>query len=310
MTVQMIYDLLKNNMCFQDEALKKLIWVLYKDFCLDSNFKQNIMLLGERGSGKTTMLRETATLMDIPMAEIYNMFMPGGFNVNLFLNGFSQMMEQSEDGRGILLLHDFQDSFIYGSSSSFISMLAAGQLFLGDYGYYDISNIIFVGEIDSNQMEHVFVEKRDYYEDFLNYEFLSPTLNAIKDYLRDDNQIVVTEDGHKQVSLQLEQYISEQIKKRFLSASCSKVFPYKIFTQGMRTEDIIKALYSPVSILNLYRDDLTEEYINSANFINKVAYYIMESDDGLHSAAHAIEDVALNDCKHGEKVLKKGSLLF
>lgn len=70
------YSLLKDNICMQDEALRKLIWVLYRNFYLNGNFKQNILLIGERGTGKTTMLKEVADFMDIPMGDVYDMFAP------------------------------------------------------------------------------------------------------------------------------------------------------------------------------------------------------------------------------------------
>ena len=79
---------------------------------------------------------------------------------------------------------------------------------------------------------------------------------------------------------------------------------------GMGAKEIESALNSPISVLNLYRDELSDVYINSDDFINKVVYYIMESNDGLHSVSKAIENVVLNDFKHSDKVLKKNSVLF
>lgn len=304
------YSLLKDNICVQDEALRKLIWCLYSNFYLNNNFKQNILLIGERGSGKTTILKEVADLMDIPIGDVYDMFAPSGFNVDLFLNGLYKMMNNSEDGRGILLLHDFQNSFIYGSSSGIISMIEANQFNLGEYGYFDVSNVVFVGEVDNNQMQHVFVEETDYLDDFSNGEFMSPTLNIVKNYIRDDNKIFETEDGVKIPNLKFENYISKQIKARFLAPNCLNAFKCRIFMDGMGADEITSALNSPLSALNLYKNELTDEYINSEDFIKKVVYYIMESNDGLHSTSKAIENVVLNDCKHNSKVLKKDSILF
>ena len=168
MQEQIIYDLLKDELMIQDEPLRKLIWVLDKNFYTDGDFKQNILLIGERGSGKTTMLRETAKLMEIPMGEVYNMFVPNGFNVSLFYNGVSQMMSDSESGKGILLLHDFQDSFIYGSSDAFNSMIASGTIDLGDGVYWDVSDITFVGEIDTNNVDDLFPRECNYLDDLEN----------------------------------------------------------------------------------------------------------------------------------------------
>ena len=78
---------------------------------------------------------------------------------------------------------------------------------------------------------------------------------------------------------------------------------------NMNSQEIMKALKSPYSALNLYKNDLTCEYINSDEFVNKVVYNILESGEGLHYVMMAIEDAILDDHKYKQKVLKKGSLL-
>lgn len=311
MDEQIIYSLLKENLCVQDEALRKLIWTLYRNFHFSSNFQQNVLLIGERGTGKTTMVREVADLMDIPMGEVYDMFLPGGFNVSLFLNGIYQIMSKGENiGNGILLIHDFQNSFLYGSSTGFNAMLASKTMNLGEAGYFDVSNITFVGEIDTNQMKDIFPKERDVLTDLEDNYFMSPTLNLVKEYLDDTNTIRVDENGYKSVDLRFEKNLVGQIRKRFLSPGCSEAFGQKIYMENMGREEILKAMNSPFSVLNLYRNDLEEEYITSDEFVKKVVYQVLESGEGLHSLSSAIEEVALNDYKRNEKVLKKGSLLL
>ena len=309
MQEQIIYDLLKDELMIQDEPLRKLIWVLDKNFYTDGDFKQNVLLIGERGSGKTTMLRETAKLMEIPMGEVYNMFVPNGFNVSLFYNGVSQMMSDSESGKGILLLHDFQDSFIYGSSDAFNSMIASGTIDLGDGVYWDVSDITFVGEIDTNNVDDLFPRECNYLDDLENNNFKSPVLNMIKDFFSQDNVVYEDENGNRNVNLGFYNYITKQIKERFLSKVCSDVFNRRIFMDNMGSQEIMKALKSPHSALNLYKNDLTYEYINSDEFVNKVVYNILESGEGLHYLMMAIEEAISHDCKYNHKVLKKGSLL-
>ena len=77
----------------------------------------------------------------------------------------------------------------------------------------------------------------------------------------------------------------------------------------MGSKEICDALYSPHSALNLYKNDLLDDYFNSSAFIQKVVYQIMESGEGLHYVTKAVEDVLSHDVKQNEKVLKKGSLL-
>ena len=305
----LLYELLKENLRIQDEPLKKLIWVLDKNFNSDYNMKQNILLIGERGSGKTTMLREVAELMEIPMGEIYNMFLPGGFNVNLFYNGVSQMMRDSSTGKGILLLHDFQNSFIYGTSDVFNAMIASGVLELGEDSYWDVSNITFIGEIDITNAEELFPKERDFLTDWQNGQFASPVLNVVQSQISNDNIIMVDEEGNKIPNVGFVRFVTNQIRNRFLSSYCAEAFQRKIFMNDMGSKEIYEALCSPHSALNLYRNDLDDDYMHSDAFIQKVVYQIMESGEGLHYVTTAVEDVLSHDVKQNKKVLKKGSLL-
>lgn len=309
MQEQLVYNVLKDELVIQDEPLRKLIWTLDKNFYTNGDFKQNILLIGERGSGKTTMLRETAKLMEIPMGEIYNMFVPHGLNVSLFYNGVSQMMRDSESGKGILLLHDFQNSFIYGSSDAFNSMIASGTIDLGDGVYWDVSDITFVGEIDTNDADDLFPRECDSFADLENGNFKSPALNIIQDYFSQDNVVYEDENGNKMANLGFFNYVTKQIRDRFLSKVCLDVFNRRIFMDNMGSQEIMKALKSPYSALNLYKNDLTCEYINSDEFVSKVVYNILESGEGLHYVMPAIEETVAHDCKYNSKVLKKGSLL-
>lgn len=305
----LLYELLKENLRIQDEPLKKLIWVLDKNFNSDYNMKQNILLIGERGSGKTTMLREVAELMEIPMGEIYNMFTTGGFNVNLFYNGVSQMMRDSSTGKGILLLHDFQNSFIYGTSDVFNAMIASGVLELGEDSYWDVSNITFIGEIDITNAEELFPKERDFLTDWQNGQFASPVLNVVQSQISNDNTITIDEEGNKIPNVGFVRFVTNQIRNRFLSSYCAEAFQRKIFMNDMGSKEIYEALCSPHSALNLYRNDLDDDYMHSDAFIQKVVYQIMESGEGLHYVTTAVEDVLSHDVKQNKKVLKKGSLL-
>ena len=305
----LLYELLKENLRIQDEPLKKLIWVLDKNFNSDYNMKQNILLIGERGSGKTTMLREVAELMEIPMGEIYNMFTTGGFNVNLFYNGVSQMMRDSSTGKGILLLHDFQNSFIYGSSDVFNAMIASGVLELGKDSYWDVSNITFIGEIDTTNAEELFPKERDFLTDWQNGQFASPVLNVVQSQISNDNTITIDEEGNKIPNVGFVRFVTNQIRNRFLSSYCAEAFQRKIFMDDMGSKEIYEALCSPHSALNLYKNDLDDDYMHSEDFIQKVVYQIMESGEGLHYVTTAVEDVLSHDVKQNKKVLKKGSLL-
>ena len=303
----LIYEALKDELRIQDEALRKLIWILDKNFNYD-DFKQNLLLIGKRGSGKTTMVRKVAEMMEIPMGEVYNMFVPGGFNADLFLNGVLKLLNDSFDGKGILLLHDFQNSFIYGSSNVFNSMIASGVINLGDDKYLDVSNITFVGEMDTNNVTDLFPKDVDFLEEFKNYRFMSPTLNILYENLSDDNIIGTDEDNNLIASLGLEKYVAGKIRESFLSTGCQNAFGEKIYMNDMNLDEILNALKSPLSALNLYRNDLNNEYFSSEGFVRKVACQIMESGEGLHYVRRAASDTISHDFMSNSKILKKESL--
>ena len=304
----LIYELLKDELRIQDKALRKLIWLFNKIFYSECDFKQNILLIGKRGSGKTTMLKKVAELMEIPMGEVYNMFGMDGYNGDLFVNGIYQMMNDSSDGRGILLLHDFQNNFIYDTSDGFNSMIASGIMQIGDGAFYNTSNITIVGEIDTNNVTDLFPKDRDYLADFENYRFMSPTLNLLYDYISDDNKIYVNENNNKVASLGLEKYVAGRIRSSFLSTCTQNAFGEKIYMDDMNMEIILSALKSPLSDLNLYRDDLSKDYLLSDAFVKEIAYQIMESGEGLHYVRKAALDTIFRDIKYNNKILKKDFL--
>lgn len=307
MQKRQLYELLKENLCVQDEALKKLIWVLDNNFYSNLNFKNNILLIGGRGSGKTTMVKETADLMELPFGEVYNMFTPQGINYELFVVGLSQMMRDSVCGEGIILLHDFQNEFLY-DNGTFNAKIASGTLNFENETYFDVSNITFIGEIDTNCMEDIFPEQIDYLADLEENRFMSPTLQLLYEHLTDDNVIFTDDDHHQHASLRLEKYFANQVRSRFLSSTCEAAFQTKIFMEDMNRMQLLKALRSPISAVNLYRGDLTQEYIESDVFLTKIVNQIMESNKGLHSVSEAIENTISHDCRQNQKILKKDSI--
>ena len=293
MNRQVIYELLKDNLCIQDKALQKLVWALYNNFYNDS-VKQNILLIGDRGTGKTTMLKEAADLMDIPFGEVHNAFSFENINMNLLSNGLVQLGMNSDTYEGILLLHDFQDAFIRGHSLEFNAMVASNVLNLNN------------GEIDTDNVRDIFGNDL-ILSDLDTNDFTSPTLSIIQGYLTNVNRIKEDEDGNKSANIGFEKYVSNVIKSRFLASTTLDVFKQRIYMEDMGAS-IVKALSSSISALNLYKDDLLEDYVSSEEFVRKVAGYILESGEGLHATNAAIENTFMNDYKHGAKVLKKNSI--
>ena len=126
--------------------------------------------------------------------------------------------------------------------------------------------------------------------------------NIIEDIVLFDEENINPSDIYS------DQY-KEAIRRVFLSIDCKKVFGLKIYMDDMQTNDICKALKSPISELHTYSDDLCEEYINSPAFVYSVASHIRESLVGLHDLDDAVRDVASFDSKRKIKVYKDNSLM-
>ncbi len=303
-----ILESLKEKLCVQENVLKALIWTLKKNYY--GSLSQNILLLGPQGTGKTTLVKETLNALQIPYGEVYDMF-GDETNIALFIKGLIQIANNNQDGKfeGALLIHDMENCFLHDGFSSFSSIVNAGTFLFQDEQMFDISKITFIGEVNTNSLEEIFPKANDFEKDFENGYFVSPILQMVKEITTDENVVVKDENGNTITSPYLYRYIVQKLKQQFLSPNCTKTFGRQIFMDNMTFDDTIKAVNSPVSILNEYRDDLMDEYINSEEFVKKVANEVIESGMMLHSLAGAIEDVAINDYKHKVKVFKKNSLL-
>lgn len=304
-----IYELLKDELKIQDEALKKLIWVIYRNFYYDGDM-QNVLLLGNHGTGKTTLVRKVTNLLDIPLAEVYDMF-DGDIDYNAFVGGLYDLASQNDDEKahGVMLMHDFQDSFLYGNFSEISRGISSNNFHFGDNHLYKSSGIMFIGEVNTSYMENIFNKDVDLLEELENNNFLSPTLRLIRSIEDDGAVINVDSKGNRKVELDFEKAICMQIRRIFLSDECKRAFSKKIYMEPLDKKLILNALVSEISPLNLYNDDLEEDYKNSLDFQKKVAYEVIERMNGLCELTEAIENVALEDYKKGYKVLKKGSLL-
>ncbi len=303
-----IFNSLKNTLCVQEEVLRKLIWTLKRNYY--GNLSQNILLLGPQGSGKTTMIKKTLESLDIPYGEVYDMY-SDDVEILAFIKGLIQIASKNSDNKlsGALLIHNMEDCFLNGGFNSLTSIINAGNFVYQDDQVFDISNITFIGEVNTNYLNDVFPKENDFVKDFDEELFMSPILRIVKEITTEDNIIIKDEAGNLITTPYLQRYVEQKVKSAFLSATCVKTFGRQIFMDDMTFNDTIKAVNSPISVLNEYRDDLDDEYIDSDDFVKKVAAIIIESDTGLHSLADAIENVAVNDFNHKVKVFKQDSLL-
>lgn len=307
METREIYDELSQLLCNQDKALKDLVWTIDRNQKLSR--PRNVLLVGELGSGKSTMVELTACKMGIPLAEMAGFCTPNGLEPMALFNAFSKLYvaNDNESLKGIVLIHDMKDCFLYGGFSALHSLIMSGT-FTFENRIMDISNTMFVGEIDNNGFEDCFCPKPVYTEDNLEEAILSLEYSGdevqkiIRDLIDFGNEIDDAEDIYR------EQY-RDALASTFLSVECSKSFSKKIFMENMCADDIKKVLTSPISELQTYNDDLEDDYISSPHFISSVANHIRESKVGLHDLDDAVQEVARNDSKRKIKVYKEHSLM-
>ncbi len=307
MDVKNVYNELNEMLCNQDKALKELVWTIEQNKKLKR--PKNALLVGSFGSGKTTMVELTAEKMGVPLVSVYGSCTSGGFNPKVFYDAFIKLyIDNKREGcQGIVLIQDMRDCLIYGGFSDISSFITSGS-----YNYQnriiDISKTMFIGEIDDNNFEDCFIPKPVYTLENLDEAFL------MEDFDKDEVKNILEElvlfncDIENAIDVYSPQYRAA-LRRLFLSADCTKIFNKKIFMECMQTENIQAALNSPISELNVYKDDLCEEYIESPHFINSVAAHIRESMVGLHDLDEAVRDTARFDSQRKIKVYKENSLL-
>lgn len=307
MDANKIYSELSELLCNQDKALKNLVWTVVQNQKLAK--PKNALLVGELGSGKTTMVELMANKMNIPFVSVSGAWTSNGFEPSVLNDAFSRLFIENdrESCQGIVLVEDMKNCFIYGGFSSISSLITSGS-FVYDGRFMDVSHTMFIGEIDNNDFEDCFVEKPEYTLENIDEIFLPENcdVDEVKRILEDIAEFGMELDVSPDV---YSDEFRDALRRTFLSIECSKAFNKKIFMERMYTENICKALKSPVSEIHKYDDDLCEEYIRSPRFINLVAGHIKESLIGLHDLDDAVQEVADNDNKRKIKVYKEGSLM-
>ena len=307
MDIREKYNELNSLLCNQDKALKELVWTIHQNKKLA--IPRNVLLIGELGSGKTTMVENVAEKMDIPLAEVSGFCSMNGISPVFLYNALCKLFvkNNSEEFKGIILIHDMRECFLYGGLDV-LNALFTSKLFSYENHLIDISKVMFIGEVDINGFEDCFIEKPIYTLE--NLDEISFDEKYCGDEVRKIIHDMIFVDNEDE---EVEEYYSyayrQALKNTFLSLECKRAFNKKIFMESMKFENIKKVLESPISELRVYNEDLDENYMSSSQFINSIVNHIQESTVGLHDLDDAVHDVTKHDYKRKVKVYKDNSLL-
>ncbi len=153
MDLNRIYDRARRDVVGQDEALKKLILAVNRNL-IDGHYnRENVILKGDRGTGKTLICETVAREMRIPFTQIDLSFADDKLrdtHIEEALTGFAQELESSELS-GIVLFDGFDKLISENKDNNVVSLTKQNNYFLANgrleiYGIFDISRITFVAE--------------------------------------------------------------------------------------------------------------------------------------------------------------------
>lgn len=302
-----IYNEVRELFCTQDKALKELIWTIATNQKLSR--PKNVLLVGGTGTGKTTMVELVASKMEMPLAKVSGLCASNGYAPEVLYEAFTKLyiLNNKDNFHGIVLIEDMRNCFLYGGFSDLNSMITSGT-FHFDNRLMDISDTMFIGEVNNYKLEDCFTKKPEFTLENLDEAFLSDDFDSDEIKMLISDLIEFGNEENDASDIYADQF-RDALKRTFLSIECSKAFSKKIFLEGMKTEDICQALKSPISELQVYQDDLCDEYMQSNHFINSVASHISESLIGLHDLDDAVSEVASFDSKRKMKVYKDNSLM-
>ena len=107
------------------EALKELVWTVARNEKLDR--PKNVLLVGEVGTGKSTMVECVANKMNKSLAKVSGLCTSNGMNPKVLYDAFLRLHCSNKDGslKGIVLIEDMRNCFIYGGFSDISSLITS-----------------------------------------------------------------------------------------------------------------------------------------------------------------------------------------
>lgn len=161
MKLAKVYAKVKRSVVHQDEAIKKMILTVNHNLKYGLYNKQNILLLGSVGVGKTLLCGKCAEAMGLPFYRINGAFADGSFKRFQMTEAIVKLSDNSAEkgsrAKGIVLIEDADGMFVNGADNGFLSMAKSPEFYtvsgeLGVHDYYDISGVTFIAEGQYTEM--------------------------------------------------------------------------------------------------------------------------------------------------------------
>lgn len=293
-----VFDKVTAKVKYQDHAIKKIIRTIYSNLCIeDSSFKDNILLIGDTGVGKTFAVKNILKTWEIPYVIVdSNDFSEVGYIGKDVDNAVEQLYKvcgkNSElASRGVIVFDEI-DKLRVGETATrdvsgqsvqeeLLTLLTGKKVEVDKNTYVDTSFITFIlmGAFDDTNKNRKLSEIRKKRIEKTSFDSLGFAAN-------------ITNKEKKPI---ITSYISEGLNNygiiSQLSGRCSTIIEFNCFCEDMcktilfdSESSKLKHIYQKFNMLNVNLDI-------SDNVINEVAKYIVELGFGARSISQFLTEL-------------------
>lgn len=281
MDIDLVYEKLKESIVGQDDAIKQVLSTVYfnqKLFESDlpddklRSLKQNILVIGDTGTGKTEMIKQMAKVLDIPcVIEDATQYTIEGYK-GLSVDDMFKHLCMSADydleraQRGILVIDEIDKKSSNGDVSqiatsgvqySLLKLLEGTKYFVPADKEYDLDPF----EFDSARLTVI----------------LSGSFSSLKE---EKDKVI----GFEANSNEVQKYNTNELKKSGIVPELLGRMSKIVYLNSLSKDDYIKILNeSNLSVLNLTDDFYKSLGINvvyTDSFIDEVARLALTRDSG------------------------------
>ncbi len=182
-----IYSTIKNSIFGQDEQIQSIITSLFKnqkmiEMGLDKNslskLKENILIAGPKGTGKTEIVKIFANLMNIPLIIENRETLETKEDISRMLNKLYALSNENMDlfKKGIIIFEHMHSSPLQGK----LNQLLKGYNFYYTDTVFDISTLTFIFEQELENPEKI---NHFYFSNIADKKIMMNSL-SLNDYIQ------------------------------------------------------------------------------------------------------------------------------